>query len=107
MQVLLFTFIFLFRATNFFSATDDIRWSADRKLEYSDFSGPIPSSSPWVANTSSNIYFSYDFNNDELHDITVYSSFTPSKSWMKKICLKIRKKQKRNNSINSLSCYIR
>jgi hypothetical protein len=83
MQVLLFSFILLMRAANFFSSTDDIRWSADRRLEYSDFSGLTPSSSPWVANTSSNIYFSYDFNNDELHDITVYSSFTPSKSWMK------------------------
>ena len=84
MQVLLFTLIFLIKAAHFLSSSDDIRWSAERKLDYSDFSGSIPSSSPWVANTNSNIYFAYGFNNDELREITVYSSFTPSKSWMKK-----------------------
>ena len=84
MQLLLFTVILLMRAANLLSSNDDIRWSAERKLTYSDFAGSAPISSPWVANTSSNIYFSYDFNNDQLHEITAYSSFTPSKSWMKK-----------------------
>lgn len=84
MQLLLFTFIFLLRAVNSSYSAEDIRWSAQRKLVYIDFSGPVQVSSPWVANTNSNIYFSYDFNNDELRRVTAYSSFTPSKSWMKK-----------------------
>src|SRR5215217_5200987 len=80
---LIISIISLFTRIFLNSFADDIRWSEHRHLTYSDFTGPVPSSSHWAATTKSNILFSYDFRNNELHGVVVYSSFTPSKSWMK------------------------
>lgn len=63
--------------------TNEIRWSADRKLTYSDFKGPVPPSSPWAATTRSNISFSYETVNGKLTNVAVYSTFSRDKSWMK------------------------
>jgi len=80
---LLFSILIIFLTVFSGNKEDEIRWSTKRNLVYTDFSGTIPSASPWAANTSSNIYFSYDFTSNELREVIVYSSFTPSKSWMR------------------------
>jgi len=84
MNFLLLAILFTYNSFSLSNSSDEIKWSSNRKLSYDDFAGPVPSSSPWAANTSSNIFFSYDFTNKELRNVVVYSSFSQSKSWMKK-----------------------
>jgi len=67
-----------------FFSIDEIKWSADRKLTFDDFKEHPPAATPWAANTTSNIYFSYDETDGNLNHVFVYSTFIPSKSWMKK-----------------------
>jgi hypothetical protein len=62
---------------------DEIRWSTERRLNYRDFAGALPASTPWAATTNSSIHFSYEERNRTLQSVTVYSAFDPSSSWMK------------------------
>lgn len=73
----------LIPSLSFTPPAKEIRWSTDRRLSYTDFGGPVPSSSPWAATTNSSIYFSYQETNGQLKSVTVYSSFDPASSWMK------------------------
>ncbi len=75
--------IFLF--THFYQDKnpDQILWSADRKLMYSDFKGEVPNTTSWAATTFSNVGFNYETLNDKITSISVFCSFSISKSWMK------------------------
>jgi hypothetical protein len=77
---LLFLFVL---CTSFSPSGDEIRWSTERRLNYRDFAGALPASTPWAATTNSSIHFSYEERNRTLQSVTVYSAFDPSRSWMK------------------------
>ncbi|MEO5675640.1 MAG: hypothetical protein ABIQ74_13435 [Chitinophagales bacterium] len=62
----------------------EIRWKSDKKLTYADFKGRVPSATTWAATTNSMIYFAYQTLNGSVSEINVYSSFIPSKSWIKR-----------------------
>jgi hypothetical protein len=61
------------------SSFSQINWT-DGDLKWTDFSGPIPSSSKFDALTHSSISLDFEGQNISLN-FTIKSQFTPSKSW--------------------------
>ncbi len=66
------------------SQQEMIRWNESRKIEFADFKGAVPPGTPWAATTSSMIHFAYETMNGKVSGVSVYASFIPAKSWMKK-----------------------
>ncbi len=84
MKLIFIFLVSLFASENISSSADDIRWQPERKLTYQDFRGAVPGSTPWAATTNSSILFGYETVNEKITRVSVYASFIPKKSWMKK-----------------------
>jgi len=63
----------------------DFSWSADRRLVWDDFRGPIPFGKPPMvaAETSCGIGYKTEISSSGEIDFTVYNHFSVSKSWVR------------------------
>ncbi|MBT8236619.1 MAG: DUF922 domain-containing protein, partial [Bacteroidia bacterium] len=64
---------------------EPIVWSADRRLNWSDFKDVSPDSSPVAALTASGISYSFssmEQNGEMIADFTVTAFFYPTRSWV-------------------------
>lgn len=62
---------------------DDIVWTADYKLNWSNFNGRPSNGHHADALTSGSIFFSYTDNRDGIYEISIIASFHPSESWVR------------------------
>lgn len=66
--------------------SDTIYYDFNRKLNWSDFQGNIPSSLPWGAETASGFSFHSSMNSDQNNiniSVGIYTFFTKNDSWKK------------------------